>query len=190
MKEHKTISLLFILLILSVVFLAMLALVSQYVNNQAVSTRVPVKETVTQERAFTNLSASSAKNEIAVGETFPITVSIDTGDNLVTIVQLELRYDPTLLSVVSVSQGDFFVSPIEYAKKIDPKTGEIQYAIGSFEGKKGQGVLATIQVIARKKTQANASIEVLTIKSTSIVAELGSEQSVLKARKGASVVIR
>jgi len=188
MKANKTISLLLILLILSVVFLGVLALASQYVNNQAANTGVPVKEV--QERAFTNLTASSSKNEIAVGETFPITVSIDTGDNLVTIVQLALSYDPTLLTIESVSQGDFFVTPIEYAKKIDKELGEIQYAIGSFEGKKGQGTLATIRVTAKKKTQANAPVEVLTIKSTSIVAELGSEQSVLKARKGASVVVR
>lgn len=182
------VGLLLVLLILSLVFLSLLAFVSQQLGDKAASTRTPITQpTDVPDRAFTTLTASS-KAEVAVGESFPITISITTGVNLVTIVGLKLSYDPSLVSIENILPGDFLQDPIEYAKENDSEKGEIRYSIGSFEGRKGQGTLATIQARALKKT--TGTVEVLTINSTSIVAELGYKKSVLKDTKGASVVIR
>ena len=126
-------------------------------------TPLPTKPQIEQ-RLFTSLGAFASKSEVAVGETFTITITITTRDNLVNGAQLELSYDPSVISVTEIAPGDFFAKPVEYAKKIDEKAGEITYAAGSFAEKKGTGVVATLEARARKKTDGLS--EVLTIKNT------------------------
>lgn len=46
-----------------------------------------------------------------------------------TLAQIELAYDPVILSNVSVIPGDYFLSPEVVLEKIDFKNGRISYAL-------------------------------------------------------------
>lgn len=76
-----------------------------------------------------------------------VDVLVDTKINGVTAVQLELSYDPKVITNIDVKPGSFFTNPAELLKTIDAKEGKISYALGilpSDAPKKGQGVVATI----------------------------------------------
>jgi len=128
------------------------------------------------------------KQEYAVGEAVPIDIIITTGSNAVTGVQLEMEYDPTLIAVDTITEGTFFAKPIVIANKNDKTKGQIVFAVGSFDGKTGNGAVATLTARALKKT--NGRVEGLTVKPTSLVTELNNKTSVLRAVKGVYIVIR
>lgn len=96
--------------------------------------------------ADTSLSIDqSIKNEES-NEYYSI-VNIDSGKNSVIGVQLELYYDPSLITNVSVTPLDFFPQAVEVLKKIDQQNGRISYAITVSPGEtsvKGQGQLVKI----------------------------------------------
>lgn len=76
-----------------------------------------------------------------------VTVHMDTGSNTVTAVQLELAYDPNVLTNVTVTKGTFFDQSVELFNKVDARNGRISYAIAippTGQPKKGQGIIATI----------------------------------------------
>lgn len=179
------------IIIASLVLLTGLGVLTQRLSNQSAQVSAPSRTksapTPTPKRAFTNLTATPSKDVVSVGERFTIAVQITTGENNVTGVQLELSYDPEVLQITEVLQGDFFVKPIIYANKNDSTKGTITFAIGSFEGKKGTGTVALLKAVARK---TSPSIEVLHIKPTTLVTELNNKESVLNERKGATLVIR
>lgn len=176
-----------IMLVVLVLAVLGLSLFSKRPTDKKPASVAPTPKVV-QERAYTSLAAFASKPQVTSGETFSITIAMSTRENLVTGAQLELTYDPSVITVTSISSGNFFAKPVEYAKKIDSAKGEIIYAIGSFEGKKGSGAVAKLEAKARKKT--NGLSEVLTIKSSSIITETDNKTSVLKDTKGAYLVIR
>lgn len=178
------------LILASLVLLTGLAVLTQRLTNQSAQVSAPAKksmQTPIPKRAFTTLTAIPSKEEVSVGENFTIAIQIATGENTVGGVQLELSYDPAILAIGEISQGDFFAKPIIYANKNDSKKGEITYALGSFDGKKGVGTVAIMKAVARKKS---GGLEVLHIKPTTLVTEFNNTESVLNARKGAILVIR
>jgi flagellar basal body-associated protein FliL len=74
-------------------------------------------------------------------------VEISSGSNKTTAVQLELSYDPKVLTNVTVAPGTFFTSPVVLLKKIDTVNGRISYALGINPTQKainGSGTVATI----------------------------------------------
>lgn len=118
-------------------------------------------------------------------------VAIDSGQNSVTAVQLELTYDPKALTNVDIVPGDFFTNPNVLLKKIDPSTGRITYAIGVPLGQKG---------VTGKKNVAEISFSIvlgyetkpISINfepKTSVSAE-GYAQSVAKSLTGSLFILK
>ncbi|MBI2036472.1 hypothetical protein HYT17_02490 [Candidatus Microgenomates bacterium] len=158
-------------------------------KQEQATVRNPVTSTPSKDaRAYTSLIATLDKNTVNVGENFTITINIITGNNLVNGVELKLGYDPTLLAIDAVSQGNFFESPLEIANKNDRELGQITYAVGSFSEKEGEGTIATMSARALKTTAGK--VEVLVIKPITIVTEINNKTSVLKESKGAELVVR
>lgn len=177
------------IIIASLVLLAGLAILAQRLTNQSAQISAPVQKsgpTTAPKRAFTSLSAISSKEAVVEGESFTIAIHINTGENTVTGAQLELYYDPAVLTVTEVTPGDFFAKPIIYANKNDTTKGDIVFAVGSFDGKQGTGKVALVKATALKPSSG----EVLHIKPTTIITELSNKESVLNERKGANLVIR
>lgn len=185
--QRKTLIIFIGVIVLCLLILTGSSLLLQKNESAKVATPRP-KPTKTEDRVKTVLLAVPSKTDLLVGEEFTVAIMVQTNENLVTGAQLEMQYDPTVIKVTKISSGGFFAQPLEYANKNNATTGEIVYAIGSFDGKKGDGILATLQAEALKKTIG--AVEVLTIKPTTLISELNTKQSVLKTAKGAKIVIR
>jgi len=150
-------------------------------TTQITPTKAPV--------AFTTLSlqpisSSSAKQ---------INVTIDTHQNTVTGVQLEIAYDPTVLTNVAIIPGDFFPQSFELIKNIDTTNGRISYALAippTGKAKMGQGTIAIISYSILPNPLAGStgspqagsgSTTTLSFLPKTQVSQLGTIESVLKS---------
>lgn len=117
-----------------------------------------------------------------------LNVVIDSGSNKITAVQLELSYDPKMLSALDIVPGPFFNNPVTLIKTIDDKNGKISYALGIAPtglAKSGQGAVATITFSSAQQTGQATQI---TFSPKTLVTAAGANSSVLKATSGAAVV--
>ena len=121
--------------------------------------------------------------------TYSLPITITTGKNKVTAVQLEMQYDPKILTNVVVTPGVFFKNPVILLNQIDAKTGRITYAFGvglQDQGVAGRGVIATLNFESRIGTPQQTTI--LFLPKTLVTAENISE-SVLKQTNNIQLVV-
>lgn len=127
---------------------------------------------------------------VAPGQQGKVAISIDTSDNNVTAVQLELGYDPTIISNVIVTPGPLFTSPVVLINKNNPTTGRYTYAFGitpSSQPVKGKGVVATVTFTTKFSTLGKSTQ--IGLLPTTLVTARGVAQSVLKSATGAVVTV-
>lgn len=133
--------------------------------------------------AHTLLSLSPASVNVASGQQGKIDVSIDTSDNAITAVQLELAYDPKVVSNVQVVSGSMFKNPVVLINKNDATVGKFTYAFGilpNHETVQGVGTVATITFTAKGASGKEA---VITLLPESLVTARGVAESVRKNSK-------
>lgn len=120
-----------------------------------------------------------------------VDVMINPNGDKVTAVQVELSFDPTVLTPTSIDQGNFFSSPFVLLKNMDQKNGKISYALAlSPSGTPNitEGKVATINFTVKLNAATKESkIEVL---PKSLVTAEGIYQSVLVNSSGTTVVIK
>ena len=150
-------------------------------NRQAIVPKVtpPVAQTVLR---FDDLS-------MATNSAYTLPIIIQTGKNLVTAVQLDLLYDPKVLSNVKMEQGTFFTNPVTLLNSTDAATGRVSYALGvgpQDHGKKGEDIVAIIRFNTKSVYPQATSISFLP--KTLVTAE-GIAQSVLKSSIPSQFVI-
>lgn len=129
------------------------------------------------------ISSSASKLE------YSLPINITTGTNSVTAVQLELQYDSSVLTNVSIIPGTFFNNPVALLNKIDLKTGRISYAFGispSDSGIKGSGVVANL--IFETNAGIPQQTSILFLPKTLVTAE-GITQSVLRATNNIELIV-
>ena len=86
------------------------------------------KESVEQTiLSFGQPVATSSSSVTSLTYSLPITIT--TGKNKVTAVQLEMQYDPQVLTNVSITPSVFFKNPEILLSQIDEKTGRITFHI-------------------------------------------------------------
>lgn len=171
-KINKTMLLVAGLVILTGVLLA-ISLSSKKISSIPTLTRE--QET---DFAHTSLSISEEPRVSSLSGTYEVDVNIDSSDNKITGAQLELSYDPKVLTKVEIEPGDFLPNPVVILKKIDAQNGKISYVIGSQLGENGVKGTGAIAVITFSKTD-NQETTINFLPQTLITAE-GSDQSVLK----------
>lgn len=140
--------------------------------------------------AHTVLALAPNPLTVAPGRQGSVQVTIDTSDNDVTAVQLELGYDPTILTNVKVVPGTLITNPAVLIDKNDPTTGRYTYAFGITPNGtpvKGTGVVATVTFTTRaaavgKETQ-------LGLLPTTLVTARGIANSVLKSGTGTVITV-
>ncbi len=111
---------------------------------------------------------------------YSIPININTFKNKVTAVQLELQYDPVILTNVAITPGPFVATPDALLNQIDTKTGRISYAFGvGLTGKAvtGKGIVANLTFSVNAKTTEKTAI--IFLPKTLVIAE-GISESVLK----------
>lgn len=166
-----------LILVLALVTAGLVMLALQ--PKKAPEEQAPAVIKITPNPIQTTLTISSTPVPQATPSSYTTDVVINTGQNRVTAVQLELSYDPNVLTKINIEPGGFFINPSIELKNIDVKNGRITYAIspGDKNGVLGQGILAKISFTASKKTEPT-KIEFLP--KTKVSAEDTSE-SVLKS---------
>lgn len=144
----------------------------------------PVAE-VTPNPVQTTLTISSTPVPQATPSSYTTDVVINTGQNKITQVQLELSYDPNVLTKVNIESGPFFVNPEILLKNIDQKNGRITFALSPADGLAalGQGIVAKISFSSFTKNTTPTKIDFLP--KTKVTA-LDTSESVLKSTVGAT----
>lgn len=140
--------------------------------------------------AHTTLALAPNPLTVTPGRLETVNITMDTSDNKVTAVQLELGYDPTIISNVKVTPGPLFANPVVLINKNHPTTGRYTYAFGitpSNEPVNGKGVVATISFIANA-TALGKDTQIGLLPS-SLVTARGVAQSVLKSTTGTVVTV-
>lgn len=171
-KMNKT----WILVAVLVVITFVLLIVSLTAKNPFIN---PNRAKITPEVASeTSLIFSDTVRVGTVSGTYEVDINIDTGENEVTLAQLEMKYNPGEFQRVDLKPGNFINNPVILQKSINTMDGRIKYWIGvspNQDGVSGQGVIATL-IFAKPATGAS---QITFLPKTSISAT-GTDQSVLK----------
>lgn len=181
--SKQTLALIIFLLLLTVFLIAIAARMQQQRQITmappiTVPTPTPVAQTVLV--LFPNpLVVASPSGSLAV--------TIDTGENPVTAVQLEFSYNPLALPTIDIKPSTFFENPVTLLKTVDTKNGKISYALAippTGAAKKGKGEIATISFTTNIPSGQKSDIILL---PKSLVTAEGVQKSVLKSSSGATI---
>ncbi len=154
-------------------------------ENQAIS--VPTATPLVPVHSVLSLSPNPVS--VAPGQSGSVAVNIDTSDNEVTAVQLEIAYDPNVVSNVQVVPGALFTNPVVLINKNSVKEGRFTYAFGITPNHtpiQGNGTAATITFKVLNKP---GEVSQMTLLPTTLVTARGISNSVLKSATGTLVQI-
>jgi hypothetical protein len=133
--------------------------------------------------------ATQSKNN---GDTVNFSVLMDTGTNQVIGMDLVLNYDPSILTVTSISKGaglSNFDSVVR--NNIDNTGGAITYSVFTVDRTKaisGSNIVS-LDVIATVKSGAPLGNSTITLLPQTSVAALGEGQNVISSKVGATIQI-
>lgn len=168
---------------LIVVTLVLLGL-AVYTQKPDIQAPVTIQQPTSPSYAHTSLTLTPPVNTPSLPNTYSTNVSITTGGDKVTATQLELSYDPKVLTNVQIKTGTFIQNPVVLLRKIDQANGRISLAIGIPLGGKtpvGTGTVATITF--NEVLTATGSTILDFLPKTAVMAQ-GIAQSVLKTTTG------
>ena len=183
--SKRTLFLIFALFIITTVLLALTLYTPS--NPKPTQTVTAPKESI--EQTVLSFGAPVAASSSATNVSYSIPVNITTGKNKVTAVQLELQFDPKVLTSVAVAPGSFFKNPVVLLDQVDSKTGRITYAFGiglQDQPYAEKGLVATLTFRALSGVPQPTAI--LFLPKTLVTAE-GITQSVLKETKSAQLIV-
>ncbi|MCX6791768.1 MAG: cohesin domain-containing protein [Candidatus Gottesmanbacteria bacterium] len=176
----KKLGLLFAKLIL---FLAVIGAIVYIVYRFSPNVGQPMAPSATKKHAMTTLSVDAGNARVS-GNSLEIPITIDTGGNTVSVVELHLGFDSKLLTGVSIQPGNFFSNPMIIEKTIDTTRGTIVIALASLKPRQGVGSLVTITAIPEQKTSVTIHID-----SKTKIAAIGELGSVLSSTRDGTVEV-
>ncbi|HSA83802.1 MAG TPA: cohesin domain-containing protein [Patescibacteria group bacterium] len=187
---RKTLFLLVGLIILTVILIVIAVQVGSNQQTQQTAIKTTgVTVSPTPDVAHTTLMMSPNPIQVATGRTGSVDVIIDPSDNEVTAVQLELLYDPSMVSNVKVVPGPLFPNAAVLLNKNNATEGTYTYAYGIQPGQKAvtaKGVAATVTFTARGTLGKQSQI---ILQPNTLVTARAVANSVLKEGIGTTVVI-
>lgn len=155
-----------LLIVILAVVAGALVLVAVYQKQQTqIVKQIP---TPTPNPVQTILSISSIPTPLATPSSYLADILINTGSNKINSVQLELSYDPKVLTKVDIVPGSFFVDPVVSIKNVDEVNGRISLVLNASGPKEqdngvvGQNIVAQIKFSIPKALKlTNTSISFL-----------------------------
>lgn len=141
------------------------------------STSTPIAQNA-NEIAQSHLSFSNEIRESSGSATYETDIILNSNGNQITQTQLELSYDPDILTLVDIKPGTFIKNPVIIQKSINTTDGRIKFWIGINPGAnpvQGSGAVATL--VFSKSSSGAAQINFLPKTS---VSGTGTDQSVLR----------
>ena len=153
-----------------------------------VPTPTPVAfSTLALEEAPTNADAAAKTTNT---KTRTYNIMINTHQNTVNAVQLELSYDPSVLTDVTITPGTFFASPLQLVKDVDVVNGRISYALGTQPKDKGlQGTGVVAQITFQINPAAKGPTTMLKFLPKTLIAGQGINPSVLKSTTNGTIML-
>jgi hypothetical protein len=128
----------------------------------------------------TTLSISPSSQAKAPSQSITFTVKMDTGENKVTAADLDIRYNPAILNVISIQKSASLSDFSEPVKRIDNTTGTIAYSFFNSDKTKAlSGNLDVITVTGEIKSTAVAGSYTFSFGSSTVIAGLNEGQNVL-----------
>lgn len=102
----------------------------------------------------TSLTLTPSNPTPAINEEFVVHVDINTGDNLVNSVSIDVRYDPAVLTAVKIDPGTFLINPLftdnpQSSVGTAGRVKQTYYVQGSASFKTGSGTVANITFKAK-----------------------------------------
>jgi hypothetical protein len=152
---------LIIILFLTTIGLLIVALNKSIYNSTKINEpTIPSTNTASPDTSllFGNLGVATSSS---YPKTYSLPILINTGTNKVTAVQLELSFNPNILTNVSIAPSTFFKNPNIVINKINNDTGRISYALtksasesaspvhATERNKQGEGTLAFLSFESR-----------------------------------------
>lgn len=119
-----------------------------------------------------------------------IDVVVDSNGDQLTAVQAEISFDPKVITPTTITEGNFFNTPLELLKKIDVENGRISYAVATppnAGSKSGKGTVATINFTINPQSTVNQTT--LTLLPKSIATAERIYDSVLIKSEGTTIII-
>jgi hypothetical protein len=150
-------------------------------NNFEQSKKITIIPTPTPNPVNATLEISTPELSSKSAKLFSSNILIDTKDIKTDNVQLELAYNPLLLTNIDISTGDYFASPSVILKKIDTKNGRITYYLSDKDGSLGQGTIATLYF--NRLATKSANLTIIEILPKSKISSPDYSQSILKSSK-------
>ena len=151
------------------------------------------KNTELRKRAAPATTISLIPSQITkqVNETFSLEVKIDTADNQVATIQLQIIFDPAKLQAVNITNGAL-APTIRVSGKVD-ETGKASITVGAQDATHpitGTGTVAVLTMKALAPSTAPVSVRFSPAPDTFINALGEGENNVLVGSTGASITIQ
>ena len=170
-----------VLILITIILLIINLLPKTYSVKNTVTNVVPTPTLAPYVKSSLSLSAPKRDSS---GK-YLSNVEISTAQNQVTGVQIDLAFDPKVLTNVEIIPGTFFTNPIVLLKKIDTVKGVVSYTLFANTTQKsasGKGVFATLSFSILPGVKI-ASTQINFLPTTEVVA-IGQFESVLKTTTG------
>jgi len=129
-------------------------------------------------------------------KTYSLPIIINTGTNKVTAVQLELSFDPNILTKVNITPSTFFKNPNVVINKINTDIGRISYALtasnaaaaktASESARQEAGTIATLTF----ESKISSASSIITFLPRTFVTAEGFENSALKSTNSAGLILQ
>lgn len=186
--SKKTIGLIIGLLITTAVLL-LIALSAKQPSKTPSNTTTNQQPTPTP-IAQTTLTLSPNPVSVGANGTGTIDVMIYTGENEVSGVQLELSYDPKLITSLTVVPGTFLQNAVNPDVNKNNEPGRYTFFYGTLSaGSRGSGKIATIRFSKARTVPSGVTQAEIQLLPQTIVTMPGQNYSVLKEATGATVLL-
>lgn len=134
--------------------------------------------------AHTTLTLTPPISTAYSPNSYSANITIDTGGDKITAAQLELTYDPKVLTNIKINPGTFIQNPVVLLKKVDPGNGRISLAIGIHLGQTPPTGAGTLAVITFDEIPTATGSTIINFLPKTEVTAVGVAQSVLKTSTG------
>lgn len=180
--SKRTLALIIVLLFITGILIAV-ALYPQKQSTQTIYNSKPTPTPLAQSVLSITPNPLVISSQSAVAQ-----VAIDSGNNKVTAVQLEISFDPKKITKITLNPGDALENAVVLLNNVDMKEGRISYAIGispTGVAKVAKGIVATmaLQTILAPNEQT-----IINFLPKSLVAAEGVASSVLKSSVGTIIM--
>ena len=159
------------------------------IREEQPSVQVAVIPTPTPSPAHTTLSLLPATTASSVSALQSTDIVVHSNMNKITGVQLEISYDPNVLSHVTITAGTYFPQPTTLLNTVDKVNGRLSYvlAIGpTSKEASGSGIVATISYTILPTASSSTTLAFL---PKTEVTQQGVLGSVLKATNNLAISI-